>query len=212
MRSSIIETRSEDYVTTARAKGLTDSRVLAPPRLPERDAADGHARRHQPRATSSPGRSRPRSSSTGRVSGRSTVDALAARDYPVLQGVFLLLVDHGRAREPRRGRRVRRPRSAGPDMSAASTPSTPSAVAASLRSQRWRLRSDLRTFCRRFGRRADGRVGLAILRRLHGPGDRPAALRRAARDRHHRDRGRPRAASLRAHRSGPTSSAGTCST
>ena len=28
MRSSIIETRSEDYVTTARAKGLNDSRVL----------------------------------------------------------------------------------------------------------------------------------------------------------------------------------------
>ncbi len=28
MRSSIIETRSEDYITTARAKGLTDSRVL----------------------------------------------------------------------------------------------------------------------------------------------------------------------------------------
>ncbi len=28
MRSSIIETRGEDYVTTARAKGLTDGRIL----------------------------------------------------------------------------------------------------------------------------------------------------------------------------------------
>ncbi len=49
MRSSIIETRSEDYVTTARAKGLKDGRVLRTPCLPERAAADGHDHRHQPR-------------------------------------------------------------------------------------------------------------------------------------------------------------------
>ncbi len=41
MRSSIIETRSEDYVTTARAKGLTEPVDPARPRLPERPAADG---------------------------------------------------------------------------------------------------------------------------------------------------------------------------
>ena len=28
MRSSIIETRAEDYITTARAKGLSDGRIL----------------------------------------------------------------------------------------------------------------------------------------------------------------------------------------
>ena len=28
MRSSIVETRSEDYITTARAKGLPDARIL----------------------------------------------------------------------------------------------------------------------------------------------------------------------------------------
>ena len=49
MRSSIIETRTEDYVTTARAKGLNERRVVRQHALPERPAADGHDHRHQPR-------------------------------------------------------------------------------------------------------------------------------------------------------------------
>ena len=69
MRSSIIETRSEDYVTTARAKGLRRPDP-APARVPERAAADGHDHRHQPRLRRRRARSRPRSSSTGRASGR----------------------------------------------------------------------------------------------------------------------------------------------
>ena len=44
MRSSVIETRTEDYITTARAKGLPNVARPAPARLPERAAADGHAR------------------------------------------------------------------------------------------------------------------------------------------------------------------------
>jgi peptide/nickel transport system permease protein len=90
MRSSIIETRSEDYVTTARAKGLSDDRVL--------------------RAHAFPNAMLPMvtiiainlgyvvaGAITAEVVfnwpglGTLTVDALAARDYPVLQGIFLLL-------------------------------------------------------------------------------------------------------------------------
>ena len=49
MRSSIIETLSEDYVTTARAKGLTRRPVLRSHALPNALLPDGHAHRDQPR-------------------------------------------------------------------------------------------------------------------------------------------------------------------
>jgi peptide/nickel transport system permease protein len=90
MRSSIIETRSEDYVTTARAMGLTERRIL--------------------RAHAFPNALLPMVTiiaiNLGYVVGGAitaevvfnwpglgtlTVDALSARDYPVLEGVFLLL-------------------------------------------------------------------------------------------------------------------------
>jgi peptide/nickel transport system permease protein len=90
MRSSIIETRSEDYITTARAKGLTERRIL--------------------RAHAFPNALLPMVTiiaiNLGYVVGGAitaevvfnwpglgtlTVDALSARDYPILEGVFLLL-------------------------------------------------------------------------------------------------------------------------
>ncbi|HEX6868465.1 MAG TPA: ABC transporter permease [Candidatus Limnocylindrales bacterium] len=90
MRSSVIETRSEDYVTTARAKGIRDSRVLR-----------GHA---------VPNALLPTVSLIGInlgfiIAGAITVEvvfswpglgtltqeALDSRDYPVLQGIFLIL-------------------------------------------------------------------------------------------------------------------------
>jgi peptide/nickel transport system permease protein len=90
MRSSIIETRSEDYITTARAKGLTDDRVLRSHAFPNAmlpmvtiiainlgyvvaGAITAEVVFNWPGL------------------GTLTVDALAARDYPVLEGVFLLL-------------------------------------------------------------------------------------------------------------------------
>ena len=90
MRSSIIETRSEDYVTTARAKGLTDGRVLRHHAFPNAllpmvtiiainlgyvvaGAITAEIVFNWPGL------------------GTLTVDALSSRDYPVLQGVFLLL-------------------------------------------------------------------------------------------------------------------------
>jgi peptide/nickel transport system permease protein len=90
MRSSIVETMSEDYVATARAKGLTDGRILRSHALPNALLPTvtlvainlGYV-------------------VAGAITvevvfnwpglGTLTVEALSARDYPVLQGVFLLL-------------------------------------------------------------------------------------------------------------------------
>jgi peptide/nickel transport system permease protein len=90
MRSSIVETLSEDYVTTARGMGLKDSRVLRHHALPNALLPTvsliainlGYV-------------------VAGAITvevvfnwpglGTLTVEALTARDYPVLQGVFLLL-------------------------------------------------------------------------------------------------------------------------
>ena len=90
MRSSIITTLSEDYVQTARAKGLPDGHVLRAHALPNAllpavtivaiqfgfvlaGAITAEVVFNWPGI------------------GTLTVDALAARDYPVLQGIFLLL-------------------------------------------------------------------------------------------------------------------------
>ncbi len=90
MRSSVIDTLAEDYITTARAKGLTEDRILRAHALPNAML---------PAVTlvainlgyliagaitvevvfNWPGL------------GTLTVDALTARDYPVLQAIFLLL-------------------------------------------------------------------------------------------------------------------------
>jgi len=90
MRSAIIETRSEDYIGTARAKGLKDRRVLRHHAFPNAllpmvtiiainlgyvvaGAITAEVVFNWPGL------------------GTLTVDALGARDYPVLQGIFLLL-------------------------------------------------------------------------------------------------------------------------
>jgi peptide/nickel transport system permease protein len=90
MRSSVIETLSEDYITTARAKGIADRRILRTHALPNALLPAvtliainlGYV-------------------VAGAITvevvfnwpglGTLTVDALSARDYPVLQGAFLLL-------------------------------------------------------------------------------------------------------------------------
>ena len=90
MRSSIIETLSEDYVQTARAKGIDDTRVLRTHALPNAllpavtlvAIQFGYVIAGAITAEvvfNWPGL------------GTLTVDALSARDYPVLQGIFLLL-------------------------------------------------------------------------------------------------------------------------
>lgn len=90
MRSSIVETMSEDYITTARAKGIGDGRVLRSHALPNAMLPTvtlvainlGYV-------------------VAGAITvevvfnwpglGTLTVEALTARDYPLLQGIFLLL-------------------------------------------------------------------------------------------------------------------------
>jgi peptide/nickel transport system permease protein len=90
MRSSIIETRGEDYVTTARAKGLTDRSVLRAHAFPNALLPTvtviainlGYVVAGAITAEivfNWPGL------------GTLTVDALSNRDYPVLQGIFLLI-------------------------------------------------------------------------------------------------------------------------
>jgi peptide/nickel transport system permease protein len=90
MRSAIIETRAEDYVMTARAKGLTDAQVLRWHAFPNAMLPMvtviainlGYVVAGAITAEivfNWPGL------------GTLTVDALSARDYPVLQGIFLLL-------------------------------------------------------------------------------------------------------------------------
>jgi peptide/nickel transport system permease protein len=90
MRSAIIETRTEDYITTARAKGLSDGRILRSHAFPNALLPMvtiiainlGYVIAGAITAEvvfSWPGL------------GTLTVSALSARDYPVLQGIFLLL-------------------------------------------------------------------------------------------------------------------------
>jgi peptide/nickel transport system permease protein len=90
MRSSIIETRGEDYIATARAKGLRDGRILRAHAFPNAMLPMvtiiainlGYVVAGAITAEivfSWPGL------------GTLTVDALQSRDYPVLQGVFLLV-------------------------------------------------------------------------------------------------------------------------
>ena len=90
MRSSIIETLSDDYVTTARSMGLSDGRVLR-----------HHALRNALLPTVSLIAINLGYVVAGAITvevvfnwpglGTLSVEALTARDYPILQGVFLLL-------------------------------------------------------------------------------------------------------------------------
>ncbi len=90
MRSSVTETRAEDYITTARAKGLTDRKILRSHAIPNALL---------PAVTLI-------AINLGYVVGGAitaeivfnwpglgtlTVEALDSRDYPVLQGIFLFL-------------------------------------------------------------------------------------------------------------------------
>jgi peptide/nickel transport system permease protein len=90
MRSSIIETRTEDYVTTARAKGLSESHVVRHHAFPNALLPTvtiiainlGYVVAGALTAEiifNWPGL------------GTLTYNALAVRDFPVLQGVFLIL-------------------------------------------------------------------------------------------------------------------------
>ncbi|HEY7590240.1 MAG TPA: ABC transporter permease [Candidatus Limnocylindrales bacterium] len=90
MRSSIIETLAEDYVQTARAKGLRDGHILRAHALPNAMLPAVTIVAIQIGYVIA-------GAITAEVVfnwpgiGTLTVDALSSRDYPVLQGIFLLL-------------------------------------------------------------------------------------------------------------------------
>lgn len=90
MRSSIIDTLADDYVTTARAKGLRDGYVLRKHALPNAILPAVTVVAIQLGYVIA-------GAITAEVVfnwpglGTLTVDALSSRDYPVLQGIFLLL-------------------------------------------------------------------------------------------------------------------------
>ena len=90
MRSAIIETLAEDYVQTARAKGLREGRILRDHALPNAILPAVTVVAIQLGYVIA-------GAITAEVVfnwpglGTLTVTALSARDYPVLQGVFLLL-------------------------------------------------------------------------------------------------------------------------
>ena len=90
MRSSIIETLSDEYITTARAKGISETRILR-----------GHALPNAMLPTVSLIAINLGYVVAGAITvevvfnwpglGTLTVEALTSRDYPVLQGIFLVL-------------------------------------------------------------------------------------------------------------------------
>jgi peptide/nickel transport system permease protein len=90
MRSSIIETMSDEYITTARAKGITETRILR-----------GHALPNAMLPTVSLIAINLGYVVAGAITvevvfnwpglGTLTVEALQSRDYPILQGIFLVL-------------------------------------------------------------------------------------------------------------------------
>lgn len=90
MRSSLIEVLSEDYITTARAKGLRESLVL------KRHAIPNALLPTVTLATLSLGYTLGGAIGVEQVfawpgMGRLTIEAVAQKDFPVLQGVFLLI-------------------------------------------------------------------------------------------------------------------------
>ena len=155
-------------------------------------------------ATSSPARSRSRSCSTGRASGRSRSRRSTARDYPVLQGIFLLLSVSVVARQPGRRHRLRRARPAGADVTARRR-----ARSGPRRRRGGRARRAALDFWASSLRRPDGLLGRRDPRRLRRPRDRS---RRSSSGRSRRPspptgpRLEPPSAELTS--SGPTSSAG----
>ena len=157
MRSSIVETLGEEYITTARAKGIPDRNIL---------------RRH-----AMPNAMLPMATLiainlgyvvAGAITvevvfnwpglGTLTVDALAARDYPVLQGIFLILSVSVVAGQPRRRSRLSVPRPAGQGMTSPAV--TPDVVIAHPRRRRLTRSRDV---LRQIVRRRSGLLGIGIL-------------------------------------------------
>ena len=206
MRSAIIETRAEDYITTARAKGLSDGRILNKHAFPNALLPMvtliainlGYVVAGAITAEvvfSWPGL------------GTLTVQALDSRDYPLLQGDLPADRRVGRAGQLRRGHRLRVPRPEGAGMSVTGI------AGPELRSRRFVQDGPPRRRLHGPPPRPDGRPGRdRDPVRVHAARAVSEPVRGAAGDADVGDR--PAAAAARAPSTGsaPTSSAGTSST
>ena len=88
-RSAFVEITAEDYVRTARAKGVPERGVVVEAHAAQRADPGDHADRPAVRL---PARRRDRGGDGVRLAGpgRLLVDSVAYRDYPVIQAAILL--------------------------------------------------------------------------------------------------------------------------
>ena len=112
MRSSMMETLTEDYIRTARAKGASPRRVIYQPRAAERPDPDHHAARPDAagdRRRCDHHRDRLQLSRMGLL----TTNAATQNDVPLLHRHDVRRSDRDRARQPDRRRALRRRRPEG---------------------------------------------------------------------------------------------------
>ena len=87
----MLEVLREDYVRTARAKGVGGAPGGARPRAAERHGAAGHGDGAHVRHPDGRGGSSPSRCSTSRGSAGCWVQSVLRRDYPVVQGIVLVI-------------------------------------------------------------------------------------------------------------------------
>ena len=111
-RNNLLETLGEDYIRTARAKGLSRAAGDLQARAAREPDADRDACSASTSRCSSAARSSPSRSSTSRGSAGSRSTARSPRTCRRVLGVVLCTADRGRDHEPRRRHRLRVPRPA----------------------------------------------------------------------------------------------------
>ncbi len=90
LRASLLNVLESDYIMTARAKGISERRVMFRHALRNGDHLDGHRARHQPRPSWSAPRSWSSRCSRCRASAQLMLNSIFQRDFPVVQGVTLV--------------------------------------------------------------------------------------------------------------------------
>ena len=91
MRNTMIALLGADFIKLARAKGLPPRADRAALRRAQRASAQHHRLRHGARLRARRARCSPRSSSPTRGSGYLLVQAVRNQDYPLMQGLFLVI-------------------------------------------------------------------------------------------------------------------------
>ena len=99
-RASMLDVLGEDYIRTARAKGLSERRVMMQHALAQRADPDRHRARPHVRADDRR-RDRHRDGVRPAGIGNLVVSAVLRRDYPVIQGALLVIAATLRAHQPR---------------------------------------------------------------------------------------------------------------